>query len=90
MKEFVTVLSLMSVGLWVVQAITLGLSGEFPPDPRFVGFQADDPITRQEIERYRNIYLNSRWEEELAKVGRARRTPAWQSSTVVVIPSRRH
>lgn len=70
MKELVTVLSLIGVGLWVVHegtpwlyrmAVMSGDPHEFPPDPRFVGFNTDGPNTRQEMRRYRAIYINSKF-----------------------------
>ncbi len=83
MKELVTVLSLIGVGLWVVHegtpwlyrlAMMSGNSDESAPDPKFVGFNADSPITRQEIKRYQEIYYNPQGAKlELAQLHRARK-----------------
>ena len=105
MKELVTVLSLIGVGLWVVQegtpwlyrmAIMSGNPSEFSPDPRFVGFDVDGPITKQEIQRYREIYFNSRWaQNELAvrigsnevPLGDQRRSRHSQPSSLIALTS---
>ena len=87
MKELVTVLSLIGVGLWVVHdgtpwiyrmALLSDGSDEIHSDPRFVGFNPDGPNTRREMRRYREIYRNSQWEtQELAKLDRIRSRPVW-------------
>jgi hypothetical protein len=86
-KELVTVLTLMGIGLWVVQDGTqrmfrmalLSCSEENRPDPKFVGFNVDGPNTRHEMKRYREIYLNPQWEQsELAKSHLARPSSSWQ------------
>lgn len=97
MKELVTVLTLIGVGLWVVQegtpwlyrlAVMSGDPGEFPPDLRFVGFNADAPISRQEIQRYRDISLNPRWaQDELTKSRHGKRCVSQRSAVQASFPA---